>query len=324
MRISRRANRTMLPARRTAIMPTRWRACGTRSSSSPGAATPRRRPWSRNWPTWKPSRKSSSRVGVEIVLFGEIDTGKSALINALVGQAVAEVDVRGGWTKEVWSTTWSGCGYCVPGFMQSQVVLLDTPGINEVDGAQRATMAREAAGRADLILFVTDSDLNQTEFSALAQLAAGHKPIILVFNKIDNYTAAQRAQLNEALSDSRLRGLIAPGRRGRDRGRSPAPRVYDRRARRIGAERISAAPAAGRSLESPYPGSARARRQGPAGAQCRDVCRRQERSHRSAQGADARRAGHDDHLELRGHEERSAWRSRRCRSPTCWAAAPST
>src|SRR5262249_1369494 len=99
---------------------------------------------------------------VEIVLFGEIDTGKSALINALVGKGVAEVDVRGGWTKEVWSTSWSGCGYVVPGFEQSQVVLLDTPGINEVDGAQRATMAHDAAARADLILFVTDSDLNHT------------------------------------------------------------------------------------------------------------------------------------------------------------------
>ncbi len=147
---------------------------------------------------------------VEIVLFGEIDTGKSALINALVGQAVTEVDVRGGWTKEVWSTSWSGCGYCVPGFEKSQVVLLDTPGINEVDGAQRAVMAREAAARADLILFVTDSDLNQAEYSALTELAASHKPILLVFNKTDNYTAPQRAQLREAFLDSRLRGILGP------------------------------------------------------------------------------------------------------------------
>jgi small GTP-binding protein len=147
---------------------------------------------------------------VEIVLFGEIDTGKSALINALVGQRVTEVDVRGGWTKEVWSTTWAACGYHVPGLAESQVVLVDTPGINEVDGQQRAVMAREAAARADLILFVTDSDLNQTEYSALAQLAAGHKPIILVFNKVDNYTHAQRAQLKAALCDSRLRGIVAP------------------------------------------------------------------------------------------------------------------
>jgi small GTP-binding protein len=147
---------------------------------------------------------------VEIVLFGEIDTGKSALINALVGQAVAEVDVRGGWTKEVWSTSWEGCGYVVPGFMQSEVVLLDTPGINEVDGHERARMAHEAAARADLILFVTDSDLNDMEYRALRTLADGHKPIILVFNKIDNYTPAQRAQLRRALADSRLRGIIGP------------------------------------------------------------------------------------------------------------------
>ncbi len=36
---------------------------------------------------------------VEIAVFGEISTGKSALINALLGQAVTEVDVRGGWTR---------------------------------------------------------------------------------------------------------------------------------------------------------------------------------------------------------------------------------
>jgi small GTP-binding protein len=147
---------------------------------------------------------------VEIVLFGEIDTGKSALINALIGQNVAEVDVRGGWTKEVWSAEWNGCSYLVPGFEKSQVMLLDTPGINEVDGARRALMAREAASRADLILFVTDSDLNHAEFVALGELAASHKPIILVFNKIDNYTREQRVQLRSALSDSRLRGIIGP------------------------------------------------------------------------------------------------------------------
>jgi GTPase len=162
---------------------------------------------------------------VEIVLFGEIDTGKSALINALVGKAVAQVDVRGGWTKEVWSTSWSGCAYVVPGLDQSQVVLLDTPGINEVDGAQRAVMARDAASRADLILFVTDSDLNHTEYLALSELAASHKPILLVFNKIDNYTATQRGQLREALGDSRLRGIVDPDNVV-ETAADPLPREY--------------------------------------------------------------------------------------------------
>jgi predicted GTPase len=39
---------------------------------------------------------------VEIVVFGEVSTGKSALINALIGRPVSSVDVQGGWTKEVW------------------------------------------------------------------------------------------------------------------------------------------------------------------------------------------------------------------------------
>lgn len=72
---------------------------------------------------------------VEIVVFGEISTGKSALINALVGREVAAVDVQGGWTKEIWRVDWEGSGYCIPGLADSQVVLVDTPGLNEVGGA---------------------------------------------------------------------------------------------------------------------------------------------------------------------------------------------
>lgn len=147
---------------------------------------------------------------VEIVVFGEISTGKSALINALIGRDVAAVDVRGGWTKEVWHLPWDGCGYCVPGFEESQVVLIDTPGLNEVGGQERADIACEAAKRADVILFVTDSDLNETEFSSLTALVSIHKPIILVFNKTDLYSPPQRARLLEVLRDERLAGMVPP------------------------------------------------------------------------------------------------------------------
>ena len=120
---------------------------------------------------------------VEIVIFGEISTGKSAMINALIGNDIASVDVRGGWTKEIWGTAWEGSGYRVPGLESSEIVLIDTPGINEVSGQDRAELAETTARRADLILFVTDSDLNETEFAALVELAAVQKPMILVFNK---------------------------------------------------------------------------------------------------------------------------------------------
>ena len=68
-------------------------------------------------------------------------TGKSALINALVGRDVAEVDVQGGWTKQIRSEQWDTCEYRVPGADNSSVVLVDTPGINEVGGKDRAMMA---------------------------------------------------------------------------------------------------------------------------------------------------------------------------------------
>ena len=144
---------------------------------------------------------------VEIVIFGEISTGKSAMINALIGRDVASVDIQGGWTKEVWGTEWDGSGYRIPGFKSSEIVVVDTPGINEVGGQDRAELAETTARRADLILFVTDSDLNETEFAALVELAAVQKPMILVFNKCDLYNEDDLEKVTQLLK-GRLDGLI--------------------------------------------------------------------------------------------------------------------
>ncbi|MDP6444198.1 MAG: DUF697 domain-containing protein, partial [Pirellulaceae bacterium] len=87
---------------------------------------------------------------------------------------------------------------------QDRVVLVDTPGLNEVGGSERAELACEAAAQADLLLFVTDSDLNDVEFAALLNLINSHKPIIVVLNKADLYSLDQREQLLAALRDDRL------------------------------------------------------------------------------------------------------------------------
>lgn len=146
---------------------------------------------------------------VEIVIFGEISTGKSALVNALIGRDVAEVDVQGGWTKQVWGTAWEGAGHRLQGLDSSEVVLVDTPGINEVGGADRAELADVTARRADLILFVTDSDLNDTEYAALVELSAVQKPIICVFNKTDLYQPDEQKTLGDMIKN-RIDGLIPP------------------------------------------------------------------------------------------------------------------
>jgi small GTP-binding protein len=145
---------------------------------------------------------------VEIVVFGEISTGKSALINALVGRPVASVNVQGGWTRKLGQVEWDTAGYVVPGLEGSKVVLVDTPGLNEVGGGDRAELAAEAARAADLILFVSDSDLNETEYSALLALASVHKPIIFVLNKLDLYSRAEQQRLVEILRDERLVDLV--------------------------------------------------------------------------------------------------------------------
>lgn len=146
---------------------------------------------------------------VEIVIFGEISTGKSALINALIGREVASVDVQGGWTREVWGTTWEGTGHRIRGMENSEIVLVDTPGINEVGGVGRAELAEVTARKADLILFVIDSDINEVEFASLVLLAAVDKPILLVFNKSDLYSESDREALLKRVA-LRVHGMIPP------------------------------------------------------------------------------------------------------------------
>ena len=142
----------------------------------------------------------------EVVLLGEIDTGKSALANALVGANVASVDVRGGWTREVWTIPWTDID--ATGGSVRQVVLLDSPGLNEVQGAARTKLAARAARLADLVVFVADSDLNQSEFAVLAQLAAAHKPVLFVLNKCDLYTQQELNRLVSVLRDDRLSAMV--------------------------------------------------------------------------------------------------------------------
>src|SRR5204863_9301868 len=115
---------------------------------------------------------------------------------------------RGGWTREIWHVAWDGTGYTLPGLGESQVVLVDTPGINEVGGGPRGEMAREVAQRSDLVLFVTDSDLNETEHTALVELATFHKPLIVVLNKVDLYSREQREKLLAVIRSERLRDMV--------------------------------------------------------------------------------------------------------------------
>ncbi len=139
---------------------------------------------------------------IHIAVFGRVSVGKSALVNALLGEQRFSTSPLHGETRTIQSGQWNE-------FRDGNVYLIDTPGINEVAGETRERLAREVAARADLVLFVVDGDLTQAELSALHTLARERRPLILVLNKIDRYSARERDELRAALQ-AHSAHLVAP------------------------------------------------------------------------------------------------------------------
>ncbi|MCK4709423.1 MAG: GTP-binding protein, partial [Gammaproteobacteria bacterium] len=129
---------------------------------------------------------------IHIAVFGRVSVGKSALLNALLGEKKFSTSPLHGETKTAQQGQWQE-------YESGNIFLIDTPGINEIDGEQREQLAKDVAARAELVLFVVDGDLTDTEVQALQTISAQHRPIILVLNKIDRYQATEKAELFTAL-----------------------------------------------------------------------------------------------------------------------------
>ncbi len=122
-----------------------------------------------------------------IAVFGLVSRGKSAVLNALVGQKVFQTGPLNGVTQWPRSVRWLPMAEPKKSPTKVQIELIDTPGLDEVDGQVRAQMARDVTQQADLILFVVSGDLTRTEYQALCDLKEARKPLLLVFNKMDLY-----------------------------------------------------------------------------------------------------------------------------------------
>lgn len=129
---------------------------------------------------------------IKIAAFGLVSRGKSAVLNALLGQKILQTGPLHGVTQYPRSVRWN-VGDKV------QVELIDTPGLDEIAGEVRSQMAREVARQADLILFVVAGDITRTEYQALCELRQAQKPLILVFNKIDLYPDTDREKIYKNL-----------------------------------------------------------------------------------------------------------------------------
>lgn len=166
---------------------------------------------------------------VHIVAFGRVGVGKSSLLNALLGRPAFSTSPLHGETRDEARAAWHST-------RDGNVVLIDTPGIDELEGAQRAELAERASRRADIVLMVCESDLTRGEYAALADLAGTRRAVLLVLNKADRYTTEERLLLLERLRD-RCADILP---RGRVLGASAAPRP----------ETVITVDAAGRERES--------------------------------------------------------------------------
>ncbi len=139
---------------------------------------------------------------IHIAVFGRVSVGKSALLNALLGETKFSTSPLHGETTRAAHARWQE-------YDAGGVFLIDTPGINEVAGEERERLAHDVATRSDLVLFVVDGDLTDTELRALRQVKGAAQRLVLVLNKIDRYTQADRELLLATLRQ-RTAGLIQP------------------------------------------------------------------------------------------------------------------
>lgn len=124
-----------------------------------------------------------------VTLVGRPNAGKSTLLNRLIGQKLSIVSPKPQSTRDR-----------VVGILtrdDSQMVLLDTPGLLDPEYELQRTMsavARAAIEDADVILHLVDATEMKIDplIQAAGMTTSPRAPIIVVFNKIDRVRGAQR------------------------------------------------------------------------------------------------------------------------------------
>jgi small GTP-binding protein len=131
-----------------------------------------------------------------LVVVGEFNAGKSALINALLGRdlltegvtpTTAKIHVLA-WGEEEGRETLDAVSerLTAPVEILRQLALVDTPGTNALDRSHEA-LTTDYVPRADLVLFVTSADrpFSESERVFLERIREWGKKVIVAVNKID-------------------------------------------------------------------------------------------------------------------------------------------
>lgn len=121
-----------------------------------------------------------------VAIVGRPNVGKSTLFNRLVGKRVSIVDDKPGVTRDriYGNTEWNG----------KSIVLIDTGGIEpyskDIILSQMKRQADFAMDAADVILFLVDArdGITSSDEEVGKMLRRSGKPVILVINKVDDFT----------------------------------------------------------------------------------------------------------------------------------------
>jgi GTP-binding protein Era len=139
---------------------------------------------------------------LHIAAFGRVSTGKSSLLNALIGEDKFTVSPLHGETRQSAIEPWSE-------IEAGGVYLIDTPGLDEAGGEDRESLAREVANRSDLVIFVLDGDITESELQALKTLLEQGRPVIIALNKRDLYTNDELDALVRSVRE-KTDGIVQP------------------------------------------------------------------------------------------------------------------
>ena len=122
-------------------------------------------------------RRRRSSGEIYIAVYGEVSSGKSSLVQALLPDAEIETDPRAGTTSKIRHYAWQAPS-------GDRIVIADLPGFNLDDN----NVTREETRRAHLVIFLCDSDLTGSQMAQLQYLANLDKPLLLALNKADQYS----------------------------------------------------------------------------------------------------------------------------------------
>jgi GTP-binding protein EngB required for normal cell division len=136
-------------------------------------------------------RRRRSSGEIFIAVYGEVSSGKSSLVQALLPDADVETDPRAGTTTEIRHYSWQASS-------GDRIVIADLPGFNLEDD----TVALEETRRAHLVIFLCDSDLTATQMAQLRYLQVLDKPLLLALNKSDQYSREELTVLLNHLQET--------------------------------------------------------------------------------------------------------------------------